>query len=345
MVVEFANRLSSRGYDLALVFPKGMGDADIEKEISPAVKLIEAGHPTPPRVTPFSMLAITRALARAVPASEVIFSTQTPTTPAGWLAHRRLKNSKLIWLYQDYREMFIGRPIEDWLIRHALRWHTCAFAVSEPARQELLSYTPGRVDVVSEGLTGAEYFRPLPPEQRLRDPQGRKIILFLGDMRPRKGWTDFLEAAHRLHAHMPETVFWIVSKEPCQLEVAFPYETIYRPSRQALAQLYASCDVFVSASWWESFGLPPLEAMACGAPVVLTDSRGVREYARSGENCVLVPPRDPARLAESIEQVLRDPVRAERLRMSGPPTAARFTWEAAVARFEQALTQAVKGPG
>jgi glycosyltransferase involved in cell wall biosynthesis len=156
-------------------------------------------------------------------------------------------------------------------------------------------------------------------------------------MRPRKGLQDFLAAIKIVYQHMPNLELWIVSKEDCQIETPIPFQFIYRPSRNRLAELYASCDLFVLTSWWESFGLPPLEAMACGAPVVLTDSRGVREYARHGENCLMVPPRKPEAVARAIQRVLTDPALTKRLRQNGPPTAAKFTWHKAVDRFEQAV--------
>jgi glycosyltransferase involved in cell wall biosynthesis len=130
-----------------------------------------------------------------------------------------------------------------------------------------------------------------------------------------------------------------VSKQQYEIESVAPLEFLYRPTRAQLAKHYATCDLFVSASWRESFGLPPLEAMACGAPVVLTDSGGVREYARHQENCVMVPPRNPRALAGAMRRVLIDDELSDRLRRNGPPTAARFTWARAVDRFEHAICQ------
>jgi glycosyltransferase involved in cell wall biosynthesis len=129
----------------------------------------------------------------------------------------------------------------------------------------------------------------------------------------------------------------VVSKNEIDIQTDAPFQFIYSPTREELAELYATCDLFVSASWREGFGLPPLEAMACGAPVVLTDSGGVREYARPGENCLLVPPRDPPALATAMLTVLGDQTLSDRFRLAGPITAAEFSWTRAADRFEQAL--------
>lgn len=233
--------------------------------------------------------------------------------------------------------MFIGRPIETWLFRNALRWHTLALVVSEYSRKELQGYYSGDVVVVGEGLSHADLFRPLATPRKTR--RDRKNVLFLGDMRPRKGLFDFLQAAAIVYERVPDVKLQIVSKEECHVETHVPFEYIYRPSREELARLYATCDVFVSASWWESFGLPPLEAMACSAPVVLTNSGGVLEYARPDENCLMVPPREPELLAEAMVRVLTDEELGRRLAEKGPPTARQFDWESAVDRFEAALQQ------
>ncbi len=338
VVIEYANRLQARGHRVALIAPGGTHDADMVSELAPDVARIEAGKAPNGRPSWFEMLALTRDLARSVPVCDILLSTHTPTTVAGYLARRRLRTSRLAWLYQDYREMFAGRPIEDWLLRNALRWHEQAFVVSEYSRQELLAFVPqGRVRIVGEGLSQAELFRPLAAGRRKPRPDGLRRLLFLGDLRPRKGFFDFLAAAQQVYVRREDIFLQVVTKERAEFSIDLPHEVLYRPSRRALAGLYANCDVFVSASWWESFGLPPLEAMACGAPVVTTDSRGVREYARPGENCLMVPPRDSQQLAAAILQVLGDADLEERLRRTGPATAARITWEAAADRLEAGL--------
>mgnify|MGYP001106022792 CR=1 FL=1 len=349
VVVEYANHLARRGHRVVLATPGGTLDPDMERELEPGVSISQSrvARETRSGRDPGAMVSLAWSLAQAVPPSDVVVSTHTPTTVAGFLAGRVQRKGRLIWLYQDYEEMFLGRPAERWLLHHALRWHDAALVVSAYSREELLRFSPGNVEVVGEGLSHAELFRPLPAGSRPRS-DGTQTILCLGDMRPRKGLSDFLPAAPLVYRQRPDIRLQIVSKAPCDIETPVPHEFIYRPDRAGLARLYATCDVFVLASWWESFGLPPLEAMACGAPVVLTDSRGVREYAQPGENCLLVPIRRPQALAAAILRVLDDPALQNRLRCQGPLTAARFDWPSAADRFEAALRRVVEradGPG
>jgi glycosyltransferase involved in cell wall biosynthesis len=337
VVVEYANRLTHRDHQVTLVAPSGTLDPEVDVSLAPRVAVRQSQLRLGTSMNSVEMARLAWSLASAVPPSDVVLSTHTPTTAPCFLATRILKRGRPVWLYQDYHEMFVSRTYESWLLRHAMRWHDMALVVSRYCQQELHSYSPGNVVVVGEGLSHPELLRPLPREARARG-QGPKTILYLGDMRPRKGLSDFLQAAALVYEHLDNICLVIVSKEACEIQSHVPLKYIQRPTRPDLAQLYATCDLFVSASWREGFGLPPLEAMACGAPVVLTDSGGVREYAQSGINCLMVQVRDIPALAEAMMQVLTDGVLAERLRRNGPPTAAQFTWDNAVDRFEQALS-------
>ena len=335
VVVEYANRLSVRGHQISLVAPAGTVDADIRAEIDPAVTVRESRVGRTEPMTPWRMARLSWSLAHAVPPSDVVISTHTPTTVAGLLATWLLGRGRPVWLCQDYAEMFCGRRLEAWLFRHACRWHNGMLVVSGYSRNELRTYAPGaHIVAVGEGLSHPELFRQT---SGIRTPVGPRTVLFLGDERPRKGMADFLRAAELVYRELADFQLLIVSKADCDIRTEVPHHFVFRPNRHALMQLYADCDLFVSASWREGFGLPPLEAMACGAPVVLTDSGGVRDYARHEENCLLVPPRDPPALADAMLRVLTDPALADRLRRAGPPSAAGYTWEAAVDRFEAAL--------
>lgn len=342
VIVEYANRLTARGHHVTLVAPGGTLDPDMLNELVSSVNVRQSRVVRRLNLNIMQMIRLAWSLAQTVPPSDVVISTHTPTTAAGLVAARLLRRGRLAWLFMDYREMFIGRPFEDWLMRHALCWHERALVLSSDSRQEINMCSSGDVVVVGLGLSDPELFHPLPVEAP-HSTHSPRTVLFLGDTRLRKGLSDFLQAMTLVYKRLKDVRLLIVSKEDCQIESHVPFEYIYRPTRVELAQLYATCDLFVSASWREGFGLPPLEAMACGAPVVLTDSGGVREYARPTENCLMVPVRDPVALAEAIHRVLSDPALARRLAANGPPTAAKFTWDRAVDRFESAIAD-LAGP-
>jgi glycosyltransferase involved in cell wall biosynthesis len=99
--------------------------------------------------------------------------------------------------------------------------------------------------------------------------------------------------------------------------------------------------VLVSASWYESFPLPPLEAMACGLPVITTPY-GTEDYAFDGVNAIVVPPQDPKVLAEAIIRLLDDKDLREKLSKEGLNTAKKFTWDKTTDKVEELFKNALK---
>jgi D-inositol-3-phosphate glycosyltransferase len=77
--------------------------------------------------------------------------------------------------------------------------------------------------------------------------------------------------------------------------------------RQALRSFYGAADVFVSTPWYEPFGITPVEAMACGTPVVGSNVGGIKTTVRDGETGFLVPPNDPVALADRLALLFREP--------------------------------------
>jgi glycosyltransferase involved in cell wall biosynthesis len=337
VVIQYANRLKRRGHHLSMIVPNGTVDAQIYQEIDPGIEIITSKRKLGSNPSILQLFQITFEMAISVPKSDVIIATHTPTTIVSFIAGKLLRRGKIIWYYMDYGEMFEGRPIEQWCLRHALNWHAYAITLSEACIQELHSYSSGKVINIGLGIDSTRYYlHPKKEQHGVVDPDHTSIF-FLGDPRPRKGMADFLTAMEILSRDDPKLVMWIASKENVNFQFPVHYKLFFRPTDEELARLYSSCDLFVSASWYEGFGLPPLEAMACGAPVVTTDSRGIHEFALDGENCLIVPPRNPGALAEAIRRLLLNEALLNKFKENGPATAARFDWNIATDRFEAAL--------
>jgi glycosyltransferase involved in cell wall biosynthesis len=96
---------------------------------------------------------------------------------------------------------------------------------------------------------------------------------------------------------------------------------------ETLLALYRNAKLFIYPSKEEGFGLPPLEAMACGVPTVAADTSSLRENLRGA--ATLIPPGDPEALRAALVRVLGNPELRETLRREGQVRARRFTWEQA----------------
>jgi glycosyltransferase involved in cell wall biosynthesis len=337
VIIQYANRLVDRGHEISFIVPKGTLDPDIAAEIDPNIKILQSKSKLVNQMNPIQLGWLTWQMAWAIPLSDIIIATHTPTTAVSLIAGKLLNRGKIIWTYFDYREMFDNRPVENWLLKHALRWHALTLTISDACVNELHTYSAGNVVNIGLGLDTQSTFIPREEDRIHSNPKGKKKVLYVGDSRPRKGLADFLAAMEKVIAVEENLEMWIVSKEKLHVESRVPSVFYYRPTDAELAGLYARCDLFVSSSWYEGFGLPPLEAMACGAPTVITDSRGIREFAVDGVNCLLVKPKNPDLLAEAILTILSRPELADKFRVNGPVTASRFSWDQATDRFEAAI--------
>lgn len=145
-----------------------------------------------------------------------------------------------------------------------------------------------------------------------------------------KGTEDVLQAWEQVKAHGVDLDLVWVSPVP----LARPAGRVYvKPDQRLLAQLYRGATVFVSGSRYETFPLPPLEAMASGCPVVTTANQGVLTYAEDGVNCLLAEIGNPHSLAAQIMRVVKDEGLRHRLQEGGLQTAARYSWAATAAHL------------
>ena len=345
VIAEYASRLAQRGHHVSVV--TSFCDRPLALPFDGAVRILTVPVRLDRRCGPRN-LRLVWSLARSVPPADIVVATHAPTVPSGLIAARLLRRGRAVWLCQDFPEMFEKRPLQRWIYRHSASWFDLVLCVSAANAADLpQSRRPGAANlvVVGEGLSDKDLFHPVASSHRaLRE------VLYVGDSRPRKGLADVLNALALVRERVSDVTLVVVSQEDLHSKLTsdspVPFRFVQCPSRAVLASMYAGCGLFVSASWAESFGLPPLEAMACGAPVVVTDSRGVREYARNGANCLMVPARDQGALAEAIVRLLLDRTLADRLGAAGVATAKTFDWEQAVDRFESAiLWQAGSRPG
>lgn len=210
---------------------------------------------------------------------------------------------------------------------------TCTDEVFELLRQgadrRRLSVVPCGVDTVR--------FRPDGPGER--PPRSR--LLCLGRLVERKGVADVVRAL----AHVPDAELVVAGGPPpegldgdpvarrlrrlaARVGVADRVRLLGAVPRDDVPALLRSADVVVCAPWYEPFGIVPLEAMACGVPVVAASVGGMIDTVVDGVTGVHVPPRRPDRLARALRDLLADPALRARLGAAGVARARdRYTWD------------------
>jgi len=214
---------------------------------------------------------------------------------------------------------------------------------------------PGRLRVVPWGVDPS-VFRPLHAAQiaavLARLGVESPYLLSLDVFNPRKNFGAVLEAVSRLPqgSGRPLTVVGIGRPRKTASSATFRAQAVSLGLRarlrvlddvgsEDLVALYCGALAFVYPSVYEGFGLPLLEAMACGCPVITSDCSSLPEVA--GDAALLVDPLRPGRLAEAIARVATDPGEHARLAAAGSARVFKFTWrrtaEGMLAAFELAL--------
>jgi glycosyltransferase involved in cell wall biosynthesis len=244
-----------------------------------------------------------------------------------------------------------AQPVSTrWVVPSSLRRAGQVIAVSQnTARdaEELFGVPRSRIAVVPHGVSAG--LRPMGREElaaareRLGLPE--RFILFVGTIEPRKNLLTLLDG-------------WAMMRDRPDLVIVGGWGWHYEPIRDRISRLgdrvhhldaiepadlpavYNLARVLAHPAWYEGFGLPPLEAMACGTPVVVSDTSSLPEVV--GNAGVVVPAADAQAWRKALERVLGDTEMAADLRRRGILRAAEFSWARSAAMTWQVLDEAVR---
>ena len=250
-----------------------------------------------------------------------------------------------IYFVQDFPELVIEN--EGFyglkLFTLSLQLPFYAFLANSTFTKDLiLSYNKSaRVIVTGVGVDLNTFY---PRNVRVVDSSGKPIVMAIIKGVKLKGSDIALKSLNIINRNYPIHAILVgehnvIKRLFNEVRPEFTYTLFRNVNDETLAKLYSSSDIFVFTSFRESFGLPPLEAMACGAAVVTTDCGGNRDYAVDGYNSLVVPPGDPEAVAKATLRVLKDDKLRERLIEGGIKTAKRWTWDKVVNKIEEAIKE------
>ncbi len=219
-------------------------------------------------------------------------------------------------------------------------------AVSNSTKKDLMSYfdvPEEKITVIYEGVDTNE-FKPIPKDHpclkefRKREGLPERFFLFLGTIEPRKNVIAILQAfRYLLHSGMPKTIGLVLagnvgwlSKNVLNLIFSKDLaENVYiRNVRSEERKFwYNSCEALIFPSFFEGFGLPPLEAMACGKPVITSNRSSIPEVV--ADAAIMVDPFRPEEIASAIKMIIEDRELCEELSSRAIERSAKFDWNKA----------------
>ncbi|MFM0640726.1 glycosyltransferase family 1 protein [Paraburkholderia metrosideri] len=212
-------------------------------------------------------------------------------------------------------------------------------AISEFTRSRVLAHTsadPTKIVVIPNGVD--EKFTPQDPAtvEMVRSKLGlpTRYLLSVGSLEPRKNLARVLQAWEKVHTELPDNICLVLAGgkgkkrvfQEVSVDASVPgVHFIGHVSDSDLPALYCGAEAFVYMSFYEGFGLPPLEAMACGVPTLTGNLTALPEVV-GDDGALTVSPFDVEAIADGIKKIVCDDVLRNNLRVAGLRRAAEFSW-------------------
>jgi len=225
------------------------------------------------------------------------------------------------------------------MIPFSLKKAEKVITISENTKKDVIEQTntvPSKIKSILLGVDKIFLDKKNSRDKKVLDKYNIKkpYILFVGMLEPRKNIKGLIEAFYLVQnkhdndliivgkkGWMYQDIFKLVKKLKLEGEVIF---TGYLPDED-LPSLYSNATCFVYPSFYEGFGIPIVEAMACGCPVITSNNSSMREVA--GEAAILVNPYNVEEIKDAIEKVIYNPKEKKRLQKLGFQNVKRFNWD------------------
>ena len=337
VVYEYANRLQARGHTVTVIHPRNVeprpGWREMMKTILWPYKLrwqnrpLVKWFPLAPEVT---VQLVPDLREHNLPPADAIIATAFQTAFA--VSQCSPEKGRKYYLIQHF---------EDWIgavetVRASWRLPMHKIVISrwlldiarELGESENTSYVPN-------GLNFSEFQITHPIEKR-----SNPVVAMMTHSLAFKGTADGLAALRLLRERLPEVtaILFGVGARPAEAPAWCDYKQL--PTIDELRDIYNNASVFLFPSISEGWGLPAMEAMACGCAVVAAENHGIRDFAQSDVNALLAPVKRPDLLADNLYQLLTTHDLRTRLAKNAAELVLYFTWERAVKSLEDLLTDA-----
>ncbi|RCJ29129.1 glycosyl transferase family 1 [Nostoc minutum NIES-26] len=243
--------------------------------------------------------------------------------------------------YPNYTDSVVKKYIKK--VKRCLQWTDLVLTISESSKKDIVEYLQVDPKKIYVTPLASRYYPNCLSDENIQTLEtqvsydfSKPYLLFVSTIEPRKNINNIIVAFNFLKKHYKvnhqliligqkgwnyEPIFASIKTSPWKNEI---HHLDYL-SNELVALFYAKADVFVYPSYYEGFGLPVLEAMTLGAPVVSANTSSIPEVA--GDAAILVEPNDTIQLAEAILKIISDSQLRKELISKGQERAKLFSWE------------------
>jgi glycosyltransferase involved in cell wall biosynthesis len=332
VVFQYANHLVDASHEVHIIYPGVLrpsgragwrGEAALRKlkyAVASAFGVSEAESWFPLRASIHHTPSLE---ARYIPHGDYLIATALET--AEWVALAPANRGKKVYFIQDVESWSVGEEaaLATWKLPFDARFVISSTLATVAARQQV------PIDaILPDGVDVSQFHCE---QKAFRTP---RRVLMLSHTHARKGVDDGLAAVRIVRDHHPEVRLRMFGAIPPLPSMPAGTEYHQRPEPEELRQLYCSSDIYLACSRREGFGLPALEAMACGCALVATDTGAIPELTDQGQLGLVVEPGDIGGMADAILRLVSDHTLMERLGRAGQDRVHReFTLERAAQNF------------
>jgi glycosyltransferase involved in cell wall biosynthesis len=322
---QYATLLAQRGHDVTIVFPRVLdASLTLKDQIKTPLWAAKLRIRNRPLIKSFKLddrvkvKLVPNLEATALPTSDVLIATAWQTAEA--LTEAPARCGRKFYIVYDYEHLMTANDAKRERIKRTYRNDFVKVATSnivaetirgcggEPASEIPcgIDFDVFGVDQATESRVPTHIGFPLRPERF-------------------KGAADAIDASQLLRARFGDAL-QVSTFGSRAMEIPAWIKFQHSPSQIDLRAFYNAQSIFMVPSHFEGWGLPGVEAMACGATLVTTDNGGCRNYAIDGVTSIMVEPGKPEQLAGAVAKLINDPVTRFKLAHSGREFVQRYRW-------------------
>ncbi len=343
-IFEFANHLADRGHEVSIICSltpfifenKWFNPFNILTKILRIFKKSKGCRTSVGWFDVKAKLVCVPSFAeKYIPDADIILATWWET--AYFTAKYGWQKGVKFYLAQDF-EIWMGREKE---VKKSYNLGLKIIVNSLWLKNILRKETGAEVETII--LHAPDHSQLFPNNFQRTKRKGIRILIPYRDEK-RKGTKEGIETFKIVRQKYPEVKLVMFGKKAEDLNfygLKNEVEYHFSPVKDDLRRLYNSCDIFCYPSLEEGFGMPPMEAMACGLPVVTTNVGAISEYAIHGETVLLSTPGDVETMAKNIIELIENKEKREKLIKNALTEIRQFTWQKSTEELEQVFKKYV----